>query len=396
MVVVAGARQVGKTTLVRSLLGDRWPIVTLDPTVDVAGARADPDLLIANNPDRLVVDEVQYAPELVAAIKRSVDEDRRPGRFVLTGSQQWSVLRSLAESLAGRAVFLDLSGFTLQERAGLGDAPGWLAAWVHAPEPATLQAFSRLPLTRGVNELLYRGTLPDASSLPLDLIPDFFAGYRRTYLERDVRLLANVSDPQLFGRFIGLAAALSGQEVNASQVGRELGVSPPTARRWLAILEGSYQWFELPAWSRNAVKRISARPKGYLADSGLVCAAQLIAGPAGLDVYPRKGAVFEGAVVADIRAQAALMSPRPQLWHWRAHGGSEVDVLLEWNGTLFPIEVKLHSHPGREAARGLAAFRTAYPDDRVAMGLVIAPTARAVALTPATWTMPWDATPARP
>jgi len=145
VVVVAGARQVGKTTLVRSLFGDTWPMVTLDPSLDVSGARADPDLLLASHPDRLVVDEVQYAPELVAAIKRSVDRDRRPGRFILTGSQQWSVLRDLAESLAGRAVFLDLHGFTLQEAAGLGDRGSWLASWLAAPEAATLGRLSRPP-----------------------------------------------------------------------------------------------------------------------------------------------------------------------------------------------------------------------------------------------------------
>ena len=262
VVVVAGARQVGKSTLISELLGETWPVVTLDPTLDVGGARADPDLLLASHPERLVIDEVQYAPELVAAIKRAVDRDRRPGRFVLTGSQQWNVLRSLAESLAGRAVFLDLAGFTFAEAVGQGASPGWLGAWLARPDAAVLLAWSRLPGGGSVDERLFRGTLPDATRLPLDLLPDYFAGYRRTYIERDVRLQAEVNDPQLFGRFVGICAALTAQEVNSSHLGRELGVSPATARRWLAVLEGSFLWFELPAWSRNGVKRVSERPKG--------------------------------------------------------------------------------------------------------------------------------------
>ncbi len=390
VVVVCGARQVGKTTLLRSRLGPPWAMVTLDPAIDVAGARGDPDLLLANRPGPLCVDEAQYAPELLAAIKRSVDRDRRPGRFVLTGSQQWNVLRALGDSLAGRAVFLDLAGFTLKERAGEGAGPGWLSAWLQQPTPDTLRSFRRVADPRGPNERIFRGSLPEANTLPLDLLPDFFAGYRRTYVERDVRLLGEVSDAQLFGRFMGLAAALSAQEVNASQMGRELGISPPTARRWLALLAGSFQWFEVPAFSRNVVKRTSGRARGYLSDTGMACAAQQMASPESLDGWPRRGALFETAVVADIRAQAELISPRPALWHWRVHSGAEVDLVVEWNGTLYPIEVKFHSHPGRDAARGLAAFTAAHPRERVAMGLVVCPTDEAAPLTEAAWTLPWD------
>ena len=391
VVVVAGARQVGKTTLLHALFGATWPIVTLDPAEDIGQARADPDLFLASHPGPLIVDEIQYAPELVAAIKRSVDRDRRPGRFLLTGSQQWSVMRALAESLAGRAVFLDLSGFTLQERAGAGTATPWLHAWLASPSEGTLRELTRLDLGRGLNELLYRGTLPEAWSLPLDLLPDFFLGYRRTYLERDLRQLADIQDVQLFSRFIGLAAALSAQEINASQLGRELNVSPPTARRWLGLLEGSFQWFEVPPWSTNVVKRASGRSRGYLADSGFACAVQVLGSPAALDVYPRRGALFKAAVVAELRTQAALLSPRPNLWHWRLHSGAEVDLLLEWNGTVYPFEIKLHSNPGRDAVRGIEAFRSAHPGLRVAPGLVIAPCAGVTALTPTDWAVPWDA-----
>ncbi len=393
VVVVAGARQVGKTTLLRSVLGPEWTIITLDPTIDLVGARRDPDLLLANNSGPLCVDEVQYAPELVAAIKRSVDLDRRPGRFVLSGSQQWSVLRSLAESLAGRAVFLDLNGFTLQERAGQGTPPGWVQRWLETPAGQTAASFRRLEPTVTVNERLYRGILPEANQLPIDVLPDFFAGYRRTYIERDVRLLGEVSDPQAFGRFLGLAGALSAQEVNTAHFGRELGVSAPTAKRWLALLEGSYQWFEVPAFARNVVKRATGRTRGFVADTGLACATQLLASPASLDTWPRRGALFETAVVADIRAQCQLISPAPTLWHWRLHSGAEVDLVLEWNGRLYPIEIKLRSHVGKQDTAGIVKMAESLPAETFAPGLVVAPIEAVQRITEHVWAVPWDAVP---
>lgn len=393
VVVVAGARQVGKTTLINAALGPEWTTITLDPTIDVAGARKDPDLLLANHRGSLCVDEVQYAPELVAAIKRSVDLDRRPGRFVLSGSQHWNVLRSLAESLAGRAVFLDLNGFTLQERAGRGHGATWLSKWLTHPHADTLFGLGRIDSGRTLNELLFRGVLPEANTLDVDLLADFFAGYRRTYIERDVRLLGGVSDAQLFGRFLGLAGALSAQEVNSAHLGRELGLSPATATRWLGLLEGSYQWFEIPAFSRNVVKRASGRTRGFVADTGLACATQLLPVPDSLDAWPRRGALFETAVVADIRAQCQLISPSPNLWHWRLHSGAEVDLVLEWNGTLYPIEIKLRSHPDKLDARGIRAMVASLPEERFAPGLIVGPIDRVSAVAEGVYALPWDACP---
>ncbi|MCA9488694.1 MAG: ATP-binding protein [Myxococcales bacterium] len=391
VVVVTGARQVGKSTLLRHALPG-WDTVVLDPVVDVAGARADPDLFLANRPPPLVVDEVQYAPELAAAIKRRVDRDRRPGTYVLTGSQQWSVLRGLAESLAGRAVFLDLEGFSLAERAGGVDGEPWLARWLADPRDLVTHHPGRLPLGRTLYEVLWRGSLPEAWALPLDLVPDLHLAYRRTYIERDVRLLSEVSDQQAFGRFLGLAAALSAQEVNHAHLGRELGIARTTARSWLDLLTATFQWHEVPAWSGNAIKRLSARPKGYFADTGLAAASQAVPSPAALGGHPLVGALFETAAVGEVRRQCARMSPRPNLWHWRTHGGAEVDLVLEYAGKLFPVEVKLTTHPDRRSTSGLRAFRETY-GDRVAPGLVLAPVEEARWLTETDAVLPWDTRP---
>ncbi len=390
VVVLARARQVGKTTLIRDLLGSTFDIVTLDAALDVESARADPDLFLANHRGPLVIDEVQYAPELVAALKRSVDADRRPGRFVLTGSQQWSVMRSLAESLAGRAVFLDLSGFDLAERVGRGDRPGWLGTWLDDPARLIEGPLGRLPGLPPPWEILWRGQLPEATMLPLDVVPDFHAGYRRTYLERDIRLLASIEDPGLFTRFVRLVGALTAQEVNASQLGRELGIHNATARRWLDLLAGAFQHVEVPAWAGNAVKRISGRPKGYAADTGAVCSGQLISRPEVLGAHPLTGALFETAVLHEVRCQLAALAPPAALWHWRAHSGAEVDLLVERDDMLFPIEVKSTSHPTKADLRGITALREAYPDRRIGPGLILAPCAGRVRVGPTDIALPWD------
>jgi len=392
-VVVVGARQVGKTTLLRHLFGATAEVVTFDPVSDVENARREPDLFLGNHRTPLVLDEIQFAPELVAALKRHIDRDRRPGQYLLTGSQQWEVLKRLAESLAGRAVFLELEGFALAEIAGRSTGKSWLERWLEDPDEFLAARPARLPATRPLYERLWRGFLPEAELLPADVLAEFHAAYQRTYIERDARLAGDVADWQLFGRFFRLAAALTAQEINASQLGRDLGITAQTARRWLDMLHATFQWHVVPAWSTNAVKRVSQKPKGYLADSGLACAALRISSPGALADHPSLGAIFETAVVSEIRKLAAILPSRPILHHWRSHGGAEVDLLLERDGILFPIEVKATARPGSGDARGIAAFRAAYPRRRIAHGLVLAPTETVARLSEGVTALPWDLAP---
>ncbi len=393
-VVVAGARQVGKSTLLRHELEGEAEFVVFDPVVDVENARRDPDLFLDNHRTPLVLDEIQFAPELVPALKRRIDRDRRPGQYVLTGSQQWEVLRSLSESLTGRVVFLDLEGFCLAEIAESTKGVSWLECWLQDPDELLAHRPPRLALQRTLSERLWRGFLPEAELLDADVVPDFHAAYVRTYIERDARLLADVSDWQQFGRFYRVAAALTSQEVNRSQLGRDIGATPQTARRWLDVLVATFQWHEVPAWSGNAVKRVSAKPKGYFADTGLVASALRLSSPAALADHPSLGALFETAVVGEIRRLCTVLSPKPALHHWRSHGGAEVDLLLERDGVLFPIEIKRKSRPSRTDTRGIAAFRATYPDLRIARGLVVAPTESITPLSDDDVAIPWDLAPA--
>jgi predicted AAA+ superfamily ATPase len=390
VVVVSGARQVGKSTLLQHLFGDRADLVVFDPAQDIGNARRDPDLFLDNHPAPVILDEVQYVPELVAALKRRVDRDRSPGQFLLTGSQQWHVLRSLAESLAGRAVFLDLEGFCLGEVAGADLSAAWLPAWIDDPEGFQKQPRTRLSLPWGPFEQVWRGTLPEATRLPRETLPDFWGAYFRTYVERDVRLLTDISDWHTFGRFVRLAAALTAQEINASQLGRELGINPQTAKRWLELLIATFQWFELPAYSGNAVKRVSGKAKGFLADTGLACWAQAISSPAALGGHPLWGHLFETFVASELRKQMALMSPAPRLHHWRTAGGAEVDLILERDGRFFPIEIKGKSKVTSADARGIKAFRETYPALNVAPGLVISLCERVERVSADDVSLPWD------
>lgn len=391
VVVVSGARQVGKSTLLKHAFPKETDYVVFDPVVDVENARRDPDLFLDNHPRRpLLLDEIQYSPELVAALKRRVDNDRSPGQFILTGSQQWQAMKHLAESLAGRAVFLDLECFCLSEIACDSKNENWLKAWLEAPRDFVESNPPVSRIEKTLFEMLWRGWLPDAALLPLESISDFHEAYFRTYVERDVRLIGDLSDWQLFGRFVRLAAAFTAHEINYSQFGRDLGVTPQTSRRWLDILRATFQWFDVPVYSGNTMKRVSSKPKGYVADTGFACAAQMISSPNALGGHPMLGALFETAVAAEIRKLSAVISPKPAIYHWRSMGGAEVDLVIERDGTLFPIEIKVKSRLSRRDARGIDAFRKTYPNQNIAPGLVIAPTERLLKISDLDFAMPWN------
>ena len=390
VVVVSGARQVGKSTLLQNTLGINAEIVVFDPVIDIENARQDPELFLNNHPIPLILDEIQYAPELIASIKRRIDIKRTPGQYILTGSQQWGVMKSMSESLAGRAVFLDLNSFCLLEISQNDSIIPWITRWIDSPDKFLSINQSLLTHKTTLYEQLWRGFLPEAQFLDTEVIPDFLTAYKRTYIERDVRLLAEVSDLQLFGRFLQLVSALTAQEINHSQLGRELGLTPQTARRWLDILKSTFQWFEIPAYSGNLIKRVSNKPKGYIADTGLACSTQAISTPKTIGGHPLWGAIFETAVVAELKKQATFLSPTPNFYHWRAYSGAEIDIIIEYDGILYPIEIKAKTNPSRRDTSGISAFRKRYSHINISKGLVIAPCAGIIQVSEHDYAVPWD------
>lgn len=369
-VLVTGARQVGKSTLIQQVFPDHR-VITFDPVQDLYGARSDPDLFLDSLPPPLVLDEIQYAPELLPALKRRVDQSDQRGQYILTGSQNLAMLRGVAESMAGRVGVLQLDGMTRLEQIGLGGTPHWIEAYLSSPETildaVRLESDDRDAWVR----VLWRGTLPGLLDLPDEMVPAFWRSYIQTYVERDVRVMAEIKDLALFGRFLALQGALTAQEINDSQAGREVGVTPGTARAWRDLLSHAYQWTELFPYVGNTVKRVSGKRKGYLQDVGLACHLQRLSSPEALLVSPLRGALFETWVVNELLRASRHLNVAPQSWHWRTHGGAEVDLVLERDGRLFPVEVKAGTHPSKRDTRGLRAFRETYGEERVAPGLVI-------------------------
>lgn len=390
VVLVTGARQVGKTTLLRHVF-PKLKSVVFDPAIDRYDARRDPDLFLDNFPAPLILDEVQYAPELLAAIKRRVDESDAPGQYFLSGSQNLGVLRTVAESLAGRVGILRLDAMTPYELAGRGDSPGWLGAYLDRPDTLPDRFSGTLNSARTLTRTLWRGALPGMLDKTDDLAADFFSAYVQTYVERDVRVVENIREVAVFGRFLGLAGAHTAQEINTSEFGRELEVMPATARRWLDLLTQTFQWLELPAYHGRAVKRLTGRQKGYLRDTGVACWLQRVSSPDALAASPLLGALFETSVVNAVHAQFVTVNTPPQAYHWRTGAGAEVDLVLERDGKLYPIEVKCKTHLAREDTRGLRAFRETYPRAQIMRGLILYAGPECRRVDENTTALPWNA-----
>jgi predicted AAA+ superfamily ATPase len=389
VVVVSGARQVGKSTLLQHTFPEIETVV-FDPVTDVGAAKTDPDVFLDNHPSPLILDEIQYAPTLTAAIKRRVDKiGQKPFQYILTGSQQWAVMKNLTESLAGHAVFIDLAGFCLSEISGQIPEQSWLQRWITEPNNLINNPPSRLKLKQTAYEQIWRGWLPKTDSIDLDLIQPYYRSYMQTYLERDVRMVSDLTALQDLSKFTQLASALTAHEVNYSHLGRDIGITPQTARRWLNILSATFQWFEIPAYSGNTIKRISNKPKGYIADTGLACMLNMISSHNALGGHPMTGALFETAVVGEIRKLSNTLLPLG-MYHWRSHGASEVDLILEQNGVLFPIEIKLTSNPTKKDVKGITAFRKTYPNLKIASGLVICSCEKFVKISENDYALPWD------
>ena len=377
-VAILGARQVGKSTLLAETVGRNARAFVFDPVMDVANARQDPELFLRLNPPPLILDEVQFVPELLGPLKRIVDERRSEcGQYFLTGSQQFGLMRGLRESLAGRVGLLELLPMTQVELYGDLSARPTLtqllletstpedlfAALSAAPQPATPPP--SLP------ERVFRGGMPGLLPFETAEVAEFFATYLSTYIERDVRTLRDFTAPYEFARFVRLLAALTAQELNASQLGREIGISPHTAREWLDVLIQSFQVQRIDAFSTNATKRVSGRPKLHLVDTGFAAWLASISSPLALQSHPMFGALFESYVVGELSRQATTLATPPQRWHWRSAGGAEVDLLLERDGVFHLIEVKLTSRPSRRDTSGLRAFAESYPGLRLGHRVVV-------------------------
>lgn len=358
VVVLMGARQTGKSTLVRSepFLADRL-YLTLDDLAARDRARNAPDDFVRSAP-LLTIDEIQREPDLILAIKRAVDEDRprRPGRFVLTGSANLLLMQRISETLAGRATYVTLWPLTRREKLGMGRVGVW-SELIGAPIEQWLDLVQgqEAPSTDWRAEARVGGYPTPALELASDdARAIWFDGYVRTYLERDLQDLAAIDNLLDFRRLMRAACLRLGNLVNQTELGRDTTIPRPTVHRYLNLLETSYQLIRIEPYSVNRTKRLIKTPKLYWGDPGL--ALHL----AGID--EPTGAYLENLVLQDLLAWRDAQIPRPEILFWRTSTDLEVDFVIEHKDGLLPIEVKATRNPGERDLRGLRAFRDEYPD----------------------------------
>jgi predicted AAA+ superfamily ATPase len=360
VVVVTGARQTGKSTLVRKPeLSSQHIYLTLDDVLLRDEARRNPELLLDRG-ERLVVDEVQHAPDLLLAIKRRVDERRLRGQYILTGSSNLLLQRDVSESLAGRAGYLTLWPLTRREQLGMGSAGVWSQLLDEAPArwPDLLNEQPAQP--EPWQELARRGGYPvpahdlaDASQRAL-----WLAAYAATYLERDLKQLAAVEQLADMRRLMTALCLRLGGLLNQAELSRDLAVPSSTVQRYLNLLDISYQLVRVPGYSVNRTRRLIKAPKVYWSDTGL---AMHLAGEA-----QARGAHLENLILTDMLAWSGASVDRPSILHWRTHTGAEVDFVLELPGRLLPVEVKSARRVTHGDARHLRTFLNDYPAETTA------------------------------
>jgi len=349
VLLVTGARQVGKTTFVQHIRNDDRTYVTLDDPTIKSLAKEEPALFLQRFRPPLVIDEFQYAPELLPHIKMAADRVRKPGLFWLTGSQQFQVMRGVSESLAGRVGIINLLGLSRRELIGES----------HPREPflPTPAAVSRRLENGGTLSLkalyriIWRGSYP---AIAIDEHVDrdlFFSSYVQTYLQRDVRDLARVGDESAFLRFLRAAAARTGRLLNMAELARDADVAPNTAKNWLSILQGSGVVYLLEPWHSNVTKRLVKSPKLYFLDTGLCAYLTEWSSPETLEAGAMSGAFFETWVVAEILKSYLHCGKPAPLYFYRDKDQLEIDLMIVLDGACYPVEIKKTASPSKRDVR---------------------------------------------
>ena len=343
VLLVTGPRQVGKSTMLKHLMSDGRTYITLDDPLVKQAAVSSPDSFFKLYPPPLLIDEVQYAPELFPYIKIYVDQRDEPGLFWLTGSQLFQLMKNVRESLAGRVAVMNLFSLSYGELVKDHSPPfpqpreDLIERWKVRKETG-FQSIEQRVSEGGMPRLVLNRDIESGQ---------FFSSYLQTYLEKDVRDITHILDMSVFVRFVQLLATRTAQELNLSSVASSVGIDGTTARRWLNILLLTGMVFELPAWSGNIGKRIIKRPKLYFSDTG-VCSflcgfdttEEALGGPMG-------GALFETYVVSEVVKSWVHSGRRPPVFYLRDSNKNEIDLIIERNQKLYPFEIKKSSQPVR-------------------------------------------------
>jgi predicted AAA+ superfamily ATPase len=346
-VLVTGSRQVGKTSMLKALAGPERSYVTLDDPLVRDLAVREPSLFLQRFKAPLIIDEIQYAPQLLPLIKMRIDADRQNGQYWLTGSQQFQVMKGVSESLAGRIAILRLAGFSHAELSGRPDLPPFL------PSIQALEARQESPAfdLATLYQLIQKGSLPGLHGRDAPDRDLFLSSYVQTYLRRDIRDLANVGNELVFMRFLRSVAARTGQLLNVADLARDTQITQVTAKHWLSILESSGLVFLLRPWHSNLTKRLVKTPKLYFLDTGLATWLTAWTTPETLEAGAMSGAILETWVVSELVKGWWHAGREAPLFFYRDKDMKEIDVLAHVDGCLQPFEIKKSANPGVEAIR---------------------------------------------
>jgi len=364
VVVLTGARQAGKTSLVQRLFGG-YEYVSLDLPSEAEQAEKDPGGFLARHPPPLVVDEVQYAPRLFRHLKAVVDRKRdRPGQFILTGSQNFALMKTVSESLAGRAEILQLEGLSCSE--------------IRAARP-----------DMAVEDVLLRGGFPELIAKPELDAGGFYRSYIATYLERDLRQLLQVSSLRDYERFIRACALRSGRLLNRAELSRDVGISGSTAGQWLSVLEASGQVSLLEPWFSNRTKSLVKTPKLYLCDSGLCAFLMGFTRTADLNTSPLVGELWETLVASELRRRQLHRQGGWEFHFWRDRT-KEADFLFHRAGNFDLADAKWAEHPGDRDTGALLRVAELLPKGRVQKRAIICRCANPYPLVSGIMALPLD------
>lgn len=365
--ILTGPRQSGKTTLLKSEFEDMYDYASLENPDVRLRAKEDPIGFLGQFSKPVILDEIQYVPELLSYIKSLIDENRKPGKWILTGSQNFVLMQNVSESLAGRAAILTLMPFSVAERLGQGEDS------VSVDKLLSINNFDTKNKKLDIAEVIFRGNYPEiASNLKVDR-QIWNGSYITTYLERDVRNLKQVGDLGQFEIFLRACAIRTGQILDLSSIAREIGVSFTTVKRWLSLLETGYQVYLLYPYYRNIGKRLVKRPKIYFSDTGLASYLMGINSAESLITSLSFGSLFETMVVTDFLKRYLHYGQMPAMYYLRTQDDLEVDLIIENEEKLNLIEIKSSSTIKKEHISSLLRA-TLHLKGRVDRSIVISNT----------------------
>ena len=351
VILVTGPRQVGKTTIFENLEPKKRSTVSLDTVEMREQANKDPQRFLARYGTPLVIDEIQYAPQLLSYIKVIVDKEKKKGMYWITGSQQFNLMANISESLAGRVGILNLQGFSQSEKENIKDTPPFL------PTKKNLAAKETLVKSRkNVFHHIWKGSYPAIFRGKDNDWNLFYDSYMQTYIERDVKQIVNVSNESLFVNFMKVLAARTSQLINYANIAREIGVNETTVKSWLSILQTSGLIYLLHPYSNNMTNRIIKTSKMYFLDTGLACYLTKWNTPDALENGAFSGAIFETYAVSELIKSYWHNGVSPSIYFYRDKDMREIDIVLEENGKLYPLEIKQKTNPNTDDIKNFSVL----------------------------------------